>query len=230
MGLSLLFSKTPKSKNGSNLAPSDMYMMKLKKKRKKKFNISSFISTRRVAFLLFASLIWSQNWNFKFRVENFKQAMRITQLLRGTHVSRVVHVCSQIWSLLRILKAHLSDQIAHFSRGQTIGPWPMPMHIDVQLFLLLIILSNVVQRIEIPYRMREILLIKTKKKKKLHLLEGTNKISINSFAKWYESFYWPRLNQYWNLCDLRVKAFNQHCIGSSLTKASCGWITSDYVN
>lgn len=136
-----------------------------KKKRKKKFNISSFISTRRVAFLLFASLIWSQNWNFKFGVENFKQAMRITQLLRGTHVSQVVHVCSQIWSLLRILKAHLSDQIAHFSRGQTIGPWLMPMHIDVQLFLLLIILSNVVQRIEIPYRMREILLIKTKKKK-----------------------------------------------------------------
>lgn len=110
--------------------------------------------------------------------------MRITQLLRGTHVSQVVHVCSQIWSLLRILKAHLSHQIAHFSRGQTIGPWPMPMpmHIDVQLFLLLIILSNVVQHIEIPYRMREILLIKTKKKK-LHLLKGTNKISINSFAK-----------------------------------------------
>ena len=86
-------------------------------------------------------------------------------------------------------------------------------------------MSNLVQHIEIPYRMREILLIKTKKQK-LQPLKGTNKISINSFAKWYESFYWPSLNQYWNLCDLRVKVFNQHCIGSSLTKASCGWIGS----
>lgn len=127
MGLSLLFSKTPKSKNGSNLAASHMYMM-VKLNFFSTFLLLS-LHAGTVAFLLFASLIWSQNWNFKFRVENFKQAMRITQLFRGTHVSQVVHVCSQIWSLLRILKAHLSHQIAHFSRGQTIGSWLLaPAH------------------------------------------------------------------------------------------------------